>query len=435
MASEKEKRKSNNLRNSLILIILILSLSIISYFLFVNQNDNSQVQTQAQLVQDSTKIKKEQEKYEADFKNAVTSTEDTSVKVIISSSPLSDVPYTLDKNATKPVKRIYTGKRINIAVTGLDSRLGTRSNHADANHIISILLDSGFVEIVSVPRDTPADAGMPDSSGQNKLTVVRAGRGREAYLKELANIAGFDKIHYWVEGGFSQVMGLIEFFGFKDSKSTLQVLRSRVGLGGDDFQRCYNQGQFIRQMVLKHFNKFKGFTGEILIRGGLALLETNLTTTVIKDIIDKLERKSFPKSPEVISVRIKPPMYNQFKIYDFTNETVVQSLKNKIEKFNEGYVSDSARDRAVPAYILKSALSRAEKDSAKKPQNVITSLSTYFNQKAWLQVTNQVERAKIRRDFAYMLSNAYLKKKQPDKAKQVLETVRLEEELFNNRLK
>ncbi len=57
--------------------------------------------------------------------------------------------------------------RINI--TGLDSRMGTIGNHADANHILSVLLDSGAVEIISIPRDTPADAGLDDRA--------RAGHG------------------------------------------------------------------------------------------------------------------------------------------------------------------------------------------------------------------------------------------------------------------
>jgi hypothetical protein len=106
------------------------------------------------------------------------------------------IKYGIDDNAGKNIRRIYKGRRINIALTGLDSRMGRRDNHADANHILSVLLDSGLVEIISIPRDTYADAGYDDTTGQNKLTVVRAAKGRKTYLKELARIAGLDRIHF-----------------------------------------------------------------------------------------------------------------------------------------------------------------------------------------------------------------------------------------------
>lgn len=433
MVNSPDKKKNKTFRNTILILFFLVLLIGGAYFLYVYQNYIQQEKTNTEQI-DSAKILAEKAKYEADFKKSVTSNSDTNFREIISSSPGKEVPFQLDGNTSKPIRMVYNGRRINIAVTGLDSRLGTRSNHADANHVISILIDSGLVEIISVPRDTPAEAGMPDSSGQNKLTVVRAVRGREAYLKELANIINIDKIHYWVEGGFSQVMGIIEFFGFRDSRSALQVLRSRVGLGGDDFQRAYNQAQFIRQMLLRHFNKFKGITGELLIRGSLALIETNLTTSVLKEIVQKLESKNFPTSPDAISVKIRPPMGNKFKVYDFTQEDVFQNLKNKIENFNKSYVPDSAKYRSNPAQILRNVLAKAYPDTAKKPQNVIKTLQIYFEQHAWLQVPEISERTRIRNEFALLLSNAYMKKKQAEKARQVLESVRLEEELFKNKI-
>jgi hypothetical protein len=243
-----------------------------------------------------------------------------------------------------------------------------------------------------------------------------------------------DRIHYYVEGGFSQVMGLIEFFGFKDSKSTLQVLRSRTGLGGDDYQRCYNQGQFMRQMMLRHFSKFSGLSGEILIRGGLTVLETDLNTTIVKDIIDRLEAKGFPNNPEAVKVRIRPPMYNKFKIYNFSDESQLQSLKRKIENFNESHISDSNHVKANPLRIIQRALLKAASDSAKRPQNVINGLSTLFSQRAWLQLPDLKLRDSIRNQFGILLSNAYYKKKQPAKAQEVWNIIKTEQELFKNKL-
>ncbi|HRK58936.1 MAG TPA: LCP family protein, partial [Candidatus Kapabacteria bacterium] len=206
------------------------------------------------------------------------------------------------------------GKRINIAVIGVDARLGTNTRHADANHLISILPDSGVIQIFSVPRDTPAEANMPDTSGQNKLTIVYANRGIKSYLKELGRITGVGEIPYYMEVGFSQAMGIIEMLGFKDSKATLQVLRSRKGLGGDDYQRCYNQGQFIRQSILSHFKRFDGVMGDVLLRGGLKFTNTNITPVIASSIIDELQKVNFPRSGNAVSVHVRPRMKMKFKV-------------------------------------------------------------------------------------------------------------------------
>jgi len=435
MTKKKEEEKKRKGFLFFIYMILFVVLAVVVYTMIFNQKDNTVIQVQNSL-EDSIKKAQADEKYQAGLLKAATSGDDTNYTIIrVSDSAGLNVPYTIDKQAGKSIKRVFTGRRINIALTGLDSRIGTRSNHADANQVMSILVDSGIIEITSVPRDTPADAGMPDSSGQNKLTIVRAVKGREEYHKALAEIARLDKIHYYVEASFSQVMGLIEFLGFRDAKSTLQVLRSRTGLGGDDFQRSYNQGQFVRQMFLKHFDKLDGVLGEILIRGGLALVETNLTASTVKDIVARLKAKGFPKSPDDISNRVRPPMGNNFKIYDFTSDATFKSLRQKIERFNTERGMDTIKVVSNVSKTLWSAIHNSCQDSAKRPQNVIKKLTVYFEQHAWLQVENLKDRDSIRDMFCLLLRNAYLKKKQSEKAHRVQEIVDAEKSLFNKKLK
>lgn len=336
-----------------------------------------------------------------------------------------------DSYAGSPKAIRYTGRRINIAVVGLDSRLGTLSNHADANHIISILVDNGKIEIISVPRDTPADAGLHDSTGQNKLTVVRAVRGREFYLQELARIAQIDKIHYYIEVGFSQIIGLLDFFGFKDSKSALQVLRSRKGLGGDDYQRCYNQAQFIRQMILKHYDEINnGFFADVLIRGGLALLTTDLNNDAVKFIIAKLNAAGFPKNPSDITIKIRPPLPIKFKVYDLSNEEVINQLKTKIEHFNKEHNEIDSTKVNVFARLDRVTKS-ASLDTLKRPKRSIQILKPYYEQRAWLQIENQELREEIRTRFEKILVSAYNRTKQFNNAKKVSENIQYERELFN----
>ncbi|MER3328315.1 MAG: hypothetical protein RIF34_01965, partial [Candidatus Kapaibacterium sp.] len=46
-----------------------------------------------------------------------------------------DIPFTVDKKAGIVYKKQYNGRRINICVTGVDSRIGSNFKHADANHV------------------------------------------------------------------------------------------------------------------------------------------------------------------------------------------------------------------------------------------------------------------------------------------------------------
>ncbi|HCN05331.1 MAG TPA: hypothetical protein DIS79_06895, partial [Bacteroidetes bacterium] len=184
---------------------------------------------------------------------------------------VSDTTITL-KNQDFPA---VSGKVVNVMITGVDSRLGDPMGHADANHLLRFWLDSGCVEIISIPRDTYFDAGFEDSTGLNKLTNVRANRGRTTYLKAICEIVGVPKIDYYVEFGFSQAIGLLELLGYKENASgTLRVLRSRQAYSAGDFQRVYNQGQFIRQALLRNFERTDGFLGEVAIRAALMLVET-----------------------------------------------------------------------------------------------------------------------------------------------------------------
>ena len=341
--------------------------------------------------------------------------------------------YTVQPIKEKIVKT--NAKRINIALIGVDARLGTLSKRADANHILSIIPDSGIIEIISIPRDTPAEAGMPDSSGQNKLTIVYATRGISGYLKEAAKIANLNKIDFYIELGFSQAMGIIELLGHRDSRSTLQVLRSRKGLGGDDYQRCFNQGQYIRQMILKHFDKANGILGEILIRGGLALVHSNLSADNVKYIVSELGKKGFPKSQDCITVRVRPQLMQKFKVYNFADSATVKQLKTKIERFNTFMSKKDTSYRSSKQINISEKLNNilitAAADTAKRPKQAINKLQAYFDQHAWLQIMNQQSRETIRSRFASILSVSYWKLGKGEQAKKVLETIELEKQLFN----
>jgi hypothetical protein len=331
------------------------------------------------------------------------------------------------------------GRSINIAITGVDSRIGDNTPHADANHVISIYPDSGKILITSVPRDTYADAGFKADSMQrfNILANVLPNRSRKSYHKELARIAGVPKIDYYAEVGFSQAMGVMELLGYKNPKNTLRVLRSRKGLGGDDYQRSYNQGQFIRQAILRHFGKLDGFLGGVLVRGGLLLLETDLTADKSNAIIDALAKHGFPRSGDDVAVRIRPVMHQKFAVYNFGDESTIDSLDRKLNRFNK-YMSKKDSGFSLKGAIdvegkLNTMLAGVAKDTTARPRNVIQRLERPFEQRVWLQVSSPEARNAIRSRFAQYLSAAYRKLGKQDKVQQVLDVVRTEEELFKAR--
>ena len=438
--SAPQEKKSGKSAIIIILVLLLLG----GFFLIYSQfNKNNKSYANSNVIQkidsSSTKSEDTNKKLSVDYIKAVAPDADSNTKIINVSLPDSVIPPepTYDENAGKYIKKVYSGKRVNICVTGVDARIGTTSKHADANHVISLLLDSGKVEIISIPRDTYVDAGYDDSTGLNKLTILRANRGRQAYLKEVASIAGLDKIHYYVEFGFSQAMGIIDWLGFKDAKSTLQVLRSRQGLGGDDYQRQYNQGNFIKHAMFNHFHKFTGVVGDVMVYGALSLVETNLTHSVMKDLVNRMHEKGFPRNMNDITQKIRPSMGIKFKVYDFSNESVVAELTKKIQNYNDyRHKNDTTFNKSKTRNvenILNNVIAKAESDTAKRPSEVIRKLNIYFEQRAWLQIPERDRRAVVRNKIGDMMFAAYTKKKEPQKAQYVRDIIQAEIKLFEHK--
>jgi len=338
---------------------------------------------------------------------------------------VSDTTITL-KNQDFPA---VSGKVVNVMITGVDSRLGDPMGHADANHLLRFWLDSGYVEIISIPRDTYYDAGFEDSTGLNKLTNVRANRGRTTYLKAVCEIAGVSKIDYYVEFGFSQAIGLLELLGYKDNASgTLRVLRSRQAYSAGDFQRVYNQGQFIRQALLRNFERTDGFLGEVAIRAALLLVETNMSYSDADNILTSLRNHGFGNDNSKVWVRLKPAVISKMKVYDFDEENVNEINKQISHKIHRlGLDSVKITEETYEKKLAK-LLDRASADSAKSPTSVVRLLKRPYDQRAWLQITDRDRRAQYRSRLCGLLSNAYTRVKNPAAAQKILDYMKIEEQ-------
>lgn len=431
----KKKKKKSLIPLMFLLILLIIGGLLVAIYIKSEYNEIKEIKSEISL---ATKEQNEEDDLDTNFLKAIVPDADSNVRVINLSSASNLPEFEFDTEAGKYVRRIYSGRRINIAVTGVDARLGDRYRHADANHIISILLDSGKIEIISIPRDTPADAGYDDSTGQNKLTIVRAAKGRKAYFEELCRIGEVDKIHHYAELGFSQAMGIIEWLGFEKPSETLQILRSRSALGGDDFQRVYNQGQFIRQMLFRNFSRLDGVMGDIFIGSGLMFVESDLTTAKVKELITSLKQRSVDKDINNIRVKIRPSFPAKFKVYDFADAATVNSLSEIVKDYyGRKYSDESGETPELNSEIvynkLNKVITKARNDSAKAPQRVIQTLSVYFEQRAWLQIEDKIKRLEVRNQFVNLLTNSYERRKDTTSANKVRGVAVAEDNLLNTK--
>lgn len=313
-------------------------------------------------------------------------------------------------HAQGPEPERFWGRSVTIAICGVDSRLGVNQAHADANHVLRIWLDRGMIQILSVPRGTYADAGF-GSASLNIIANYRARKGRAAYLRKLAEMTGVGKIDYYVEVGFSQAMGIFELLGFKGSASTtLQVLRTRKAFGIGDHQRCFNQAQFIRQMILKHFPRTAGMLDALAMWSALAIAETNLRYDIVQSIIAGLRAKGFPKSERDVTIELRPRRYRVQEFDISSVEKVIALAKNLNRRLKAGSHlprKPSFRLETYQQSLHSRLIAAARALDAGKPWRAIALLERPFQQRAWLQLPEEYGRLQFMGLLCNTLIEAY----------------------------
>lgn len=296
---------------------------------------------------------------------------------------------------------------ITIAITGIDSRLGVEQAHADANHVLRIWLDQGCIEIISVPRGTYADAGF-SSSSLNIIANYRARKGRAAYLRKLAEMTDVGTIDYYIEVGFSQALGIFELLGFRGSAVTaLHVLRTRKAFGIGDHQRCYNQAQFIRQMILKLFPRSEGMLDALAIRSALALARTNLRYDIVQAIFASLRAKGFPRSERDVRIELRPRRF-RVKDFDFRSPEKVVELGrtfDRVMKRNGSMPKKPAfRADSYQQRLHRMIVAAARALDAGKPARTLAVLELPYEQRAWIQLPDE----RVRMQYMELICNALI---------------------------
>jgi hypothetical protein len=108
-------------------------------------------------------------------------------------------------------------------------------------------------------------------------------------------------------------------------------------------------------------------------------------------------------------------------------------LTKKIEKFNKPRFEDEIeppQPKINVANRLNKVIQEAISDSAKRPAAVISKLNPYFQQRAWMQISNKNDRIRIRDEFQTLLVNAYRKRNKNEDADKVIAIIEAEKNLF-----
>jgi hypothetical protein len=322
------------------------------------------------------------------------------------------------------LKPAVGGKVINIVVIGIDSRLGARGARADAIHLFTINPDSAIIDITSIPRGAYLNLGYPDTSRLNKITYARM-RGIKRFMRAVEKVTKKSPVKYYVEAGFSQVMGILELLRYKDPVGTLQFLRARKAFYTGDVQRSHNQGVFLRKSLVDRFGMLKGASGEVIIRTGLQFVKTNLTADICKGLVHALSQKGFPKHRSD-AVRVKLPKRYKYKLKTILPETeTIASIKNWAKR-------RGAKNRDHDNYMMKRLrkMTRLASRDSNRAGRIIYRLERVAEQHAWFQIQNKRARYGIRDTIIGLLEYAYTKVGKLEKAKNIRESQRAEDLLW-----
>lgn len=318
---------------------------------------------------------------------------------------------------------------VNILLVGLDNRLASTDNHADAIHLISVRTkDSVGVTITSIPRGTEVK-GMGIAEDLSFMANVRALKGRKTFMKAVAKLTRKKKIDYYVEVTFSQVMGVLELLGYDDPATTLQYLRHRKTYALGDVQRSYNQGKFLRQQAIRRADLLTGAKGDLLIRMGLGMVDTDLDVETTQAIVYLLKnREALNEQRIAVTMMPKMNLERMEKEGAIPEPEQIASVVNKLVRRTGDQMDDLGRYNPYPR--MRELVNRAA--AQKSPKAVVAMLETPYNQKGWLQIQERPERREIRDRVEDLLTKAYVDLKKPEKAEAVRTYMAEERKAFSD---
>ncbi len=311
---------------------------------------------------------------------------------------------------------------IDVLVAGIDARLGRVQTRADALHLLTFNLHAGTVHITSIPRGTYVPLGFRDSSG-NIISHVRSTHGRDALLRTVAKLCGRPSLEWYVEVGFSQAVGILELLGYSDPMVELQALRKRKGYQQGDRNRSWNQGEFIRRAMLRALPMFEGFTGEMLLKAGMLLVDTNVPRDVALGLVYVLNDAGASSRPESITHSLHGAKAGVWVAKEGDSSRAVPA----------GKYADMQPTTTVRAEsVLRSRLREAHASEG-RPRAVRSLLWQIVQQRGWLQIPDRSVRTTLRDSLCAVLDRALAAQGDEPGRQRVQQILIAERELFDQR--
>lgn len=269
---------------------------------------------------------------------------------------------------------------INILLLGVDSRENVISARCDAIQMLSFNVKNWTVKITSVPRGTYTYIkGYPYS--QSYLSNACSILGINATKQRIEKLVGV-KADYTVKIGFAQTYGILRQLKMPTTQS-VQWLRNRKTFAIGDPQRSHNQAVFIKDLALKHIDKF-GIDAMLPVEKLLySFVSTDLDFASFHALLKGYKEARLSDNANKIQTAMKP--YYKVKDYHLNFDNPQQSLK-LVGVRSAG--SSNPSDRTITLQAEQKKITAFINDRLKRK----LSLADIIKKQLWLQIETEKTR-------------------------------------------
>jgi hypothetical protein len=180
------------------------------------------------------------------------------------------------------------GRIVNVLISGVEPSTSIKPQGFYAHHIVRFYVDDGSIEIVSI-SPSASDA-----------------RSEKDPRSRLSAITGISPLHHLVRMDFEQAIKILDLIGYDDARSQFKRLRAMPSTKAGMVQRCYDQGMFIRSVLLGGIRRTNDVIGDLAVRAALSIVETDMTYDECSRILSSVQASGFGDDPKRIWVRVQP---------------------------------------------------------------------------------------------------------------------------------
>jgi hypothetical protein len=192
-------------------------------------------------------------------------------------------------------------------------------------------------------------------------------------------------------------------------------------------QRSFNQGKFIRTQLIRRGDMLNGATGDVLIRMGLGMVDTDLDLETVQSIAYVLKHADALNEQRI--TQTMRPRINLARLDSSATPEPdeIAGVVNKLVRRTGDEIDDLGRYNPYPKLRELVAHAAAQKNS----RAVLAVLEPAYEQKAWLQVQERPLRREIRDKVEDLMVRAYNDTKKPEKAVMVQKYMAEERKAFS----